>query len=87
MGLHLEDKVWHHSTLSANRPSLFNEDLARLFVERGHAHRRSAKLIGDEHVSVDSTLIDAWASQRSFKRKMDDSSLPPGCNPELDFKG
>src|SRR3970282_1519467 len=70
VGLNIEDKVWDHSTFSANRERLFNEDLA-----------------SDEHFSVDGTLIDAWASHKSFKRKDDDSGTPPGRNPEVDFKG
>ena len=45
------------------------------------------KLASDEHFSVDGTLIDAWASHKSFKRKDDDSGTPPGRNPEVDFKG
>lgn len=69
VGLNIEDKVWDHSTFSANRERLFNEDLARVFFERVKYTAQWAKLIGDEHFSVDGTLIEAWASQKSFKRK------------------
>ena len=91
VGLNLEDKVWDHSTFSANRERLFNEDLARVFFERVKYTAGWGKLTSDEHFSVDGTLIDAWASQKSFKRKdasgSDDGAPPQGRNPEVDFKG
>jgi len=87
VGLNIEDKVWDHSTFSANRARLFNEDLARAFFERVKHTADWAKLTSDEHFSVDGTLIEAWASHKSFKRKDDDSASPPGRNPEVDFKG
>ena len=87
VGLNLEDKVWDHSTFSANRERLFNEDLARIFFERVKLTAGWAKLTSDEHFSVDGTLIDAWASHKSFQRKDDDGAPPQGRNPEVDFKG
>jgi len=98
VGLSIEDKVWDHSTFSANRERLFNEDLARVFFERVKHSAHWARLIGDEHFSVDGTLIEAWASHKSFKRKDSDNQVndsdnhhdpapPPGRNPEVDFKG
>lgn len=87
VGLNIEDKVWDHSTFSANRERLFNEDLARAFFERVKFSAQWGKLASDEHFSVDGTLIEAWASYKSFKRKDDDSGTPPGRNPEMDFKG
>ena len=87
VGLNIEDKVWDHSTFSANRERLFNEDLARVFFERVKLSAQWGKLASDDHFSVDGTLIEAWASHKSFKRKDDDSATPPGRNPEVDFKG
>ena len=87
VGLNIEDKVWDHSTFSANRERLFNEDLARAFFERVKLSAQWGRLASDEHFSVDGTLIEAWASHKSFKRKDDDSDTPPGRNPEVDFKG
>lgn len=87
VGLNLEDKVWDHSTFSANRERLFNEDLARVFFERVKQTADWAKLISDEHFSVDGTLIEAWASMKSFKRKDDHHTPPEGRNPEVNFKG
>ena len=87
VGLNIEDKVWDHSTFSANRERLFNEDLARAFFERVKLSAQWSRLASDEHFSVDGTLIEAWASHKSFKRKDDDGGTPPGRNPEVDFKG
>ena len=87
VGLNIEDKVWDHSTFSANRERLFNEDLARAFFERVKLSAQWSRLASDEHFSVDGTLIEAWASHKSFKRRDDDSGTPPGRNPEVDFKG
>ena len=64
VGLNLEDRVWDHSTFSANRERLFNKGLARVFFDRVKHTAGWARLTSDEHFSVDGTLIDAWASQR-----------------------
>jgi len=87
VGLNLEDKVWDHSTFSANRERLFNEGLARSFFERVKLSAQWAGLTSDEHFSVDGTLIEAWASHKSFQRKDQDGPLPPGRNPEVNFQG
>ena len=87
VGLNLEDLVWDHSTFSANRERLFNEDLDRVFFERVKHTAGWAKLTSDEHFSVDGTLIEAWASHKSFKRKDDDHTPPKGRNAEVNFKG
>lgn len=62
VGLNLEDRVWDHSTFSANRERLFNQGLARVFFDRVKQTAGWARLTSDEHFSVDGTLIDAWAS-------------------------
>lgn len=87
VGLNIEDKVWDHSTFSANRERLFNEDLARVFFERVKHTAEWTRLTSDEHFSVDGTLIDAWASHKRFRPKGEDGSSGPGRNPEVDFKG
>jgi transposase len=87
VGLNIEDSVWDHSTFSAHRERLFNEDLARAFFERVKLSVQWGKPASDEHFSVEGTLIEAWASHKSFKRRDDDSGTPPGHNPEVDFKG
>ena len=87
VGLNIEDRIWGHSTFSANRERLFNEDLARAFFERVKLSAQWGRLASDEHFSVDGTLIEAWASRKSFKRKDDDNAGPPGRYTEVDFKG
>lgn len=67
VGLELDEPVWNHAVFSKNRERLLNQDVARLFfarvLEQAKAH------LSDEHFSVDGTLIEAWASQKSFQRK------------------
>lgn len=58
-----------------------------MFFERVKHTANWTKLTSDEHFSVDGTLIDAWASHKSFKRKDDEGTPPQGRNPEVNFKG
>jgi transposase len=87
VGLAIDDPVWDHSTFSQNRERLFNEGLARVFFERVKALSDWRRLTSSEHFSVDGTLIDAWASHKSFRPKGDETPKGPGRNPEVDFKG
>lgn len=89
VGLTMDDVVWDHSTFSANRDRLLNERISRLFFERVLLLAEWKELVSDEHFSVDGTLIQAWASQKSFVKK-DGSSPPPEDNtrnPTVNFKG
>ena len=89
VGLTLDAEVWDHSTFSANRDRLLNERISRLFFERVVLLAEWQDLLSDEHFSVDGTLIQAWASMKSFVKK-DGRSPPPeagGRNPSVDFKG
>jgi len=88
VGMAIDEPVWDHSTFSQNRERLFNEDLARTFFERVRLLADWGKLTSSEHFSVDGTLIEAWASHKSFRPK--DGGDPPsdgGRNPEVDYKG
>lgn len=89
VGLGMDEKVWHHSTFSANRDRLLNERIARLFFDKVLLLAEWQGLLSDEHFTVDGTLIEAWASMKSFKAK-DGCSKPPEDetrNPTVDFKG
>jgi transposase len=88
VGLSMDDAVWDHSTFSKNRDRLMQADIAAAFFERIVAQARARGLTSDEHFSVDGTLIEAWASLKSF-RPRDDSDDPPsgGRNPARDFRG
>jgi transposase len=89
VGLSMDDTVWDATVFSKNRDRLLEGDIARAFFERVLCHARALHLLSDEHFTVDGTLIEAWAGQKSFKKKGDqsiDSTDDPG-NPEVDFKG
>lgn len=88
VGLTIDDSVWDHSTFSINRDRLLENDVITELFEEVVNLARKQKLLSDEHFSVDGTLIQAWASQKSYRRK--DDSEPPaggGRNSEADFHG
>lgn len=90
VGLGVDDRVWDATTFTKNRDRLLNRDLAVQFLESVVAAAQSEGLTSDEHFSVDGTLIQAWAGQKSFKRKSGDGESGPqggGRNPEVDFRG
>ena len=70
VGLEMDEPVWKPTVFSKNRDRLLNQDVARSFF-RAWSNRRP--LMSDEHFTVDGTLIEAWASQKSFQRKDDDT--------------
>lgn len=71
VGLNVDDPVWDHSTFSFNRDRLFDEEIAQRFFEHTVLLARVGELVSDEHFSVDGTLLEAWASHRSFRPKDD----------------
>lgn len=90
IGLNTDDPVWDHSTFSKNRERLFEESFAKRFFEEIFAQAKAAGLTSDEHFSVDGTLIEAWASQKSVRRKDgsdDDNADGVGRNAGRDFRG
>lgn len=89
VGLSLDEDVWAFSTFSENRERLFSEAVMREFFGKVVSLAQWKRLVSSEHFTVDGTLIDAWASQKSFVAK-DGSGKPPegrGRNPDVDFKG
>ena len=67
VGLSMDDAIWDATTFTKNRDRLLNQEIARSFFRR--VVERAAGLMSDEHFTVDGTLIEAWASQKSFQRK------------------
>jgi transposase len=67
VGLELDEPVWNHAVFSKNRDRLLNQDVAKAFFQRVLAQAKPH--LSDEHFSVDGTLIEAWASQKSFQKK------------------
>jgi transposase len=89
VGLGIDDAVWDHSVFSKNRDRLLEGDIAAKFLAAVLARSQVQKLLSTEHFSVDGTLIEAWASMKSFKPR-DGSDEPPadgGRNNEADFHG
>ena len=86
VGLGVDDVVWDHSVFSKNRDRLLEADVAAKFLSAVLANPQVKPLLSDEHFSVDGTLIEAWASMKSFRAK-DGSDEPPtpGRNGERDF--
>ena len=78
VGLKTDDPVWHSITFTKNRDRLLNEDLIAKFLELLLATPEGKPLLSSEHVSVDGTSLQAWASHGSLERIDDlDDELPP----------
>ena len=88
VGLAMDDAVWAPTTFTKNRDRLLEGDIARAFFEDVVAQARRRQLLSAEHFTVDGTLLEAWAGQKSFKRKNQPSDPPddPG-NPTINFHG
>ena len=69
VGLGMDDPVWVPTTFSKNRDRLLAGDVARVFFDAVLEQARSARLLSSDHFTVDGTLIEAWASQKSFQPK------------------
>ena len=90
VGLGVDDPAWDHSTFSKNRDRLLEGEIAARFLSAVLAQPRVKRLLSTDHFSVDGTLIEAWASMKSFRPKGGDEPPPPasgGRNAEADFKG
>jgi transposase len=86
--LPMDQKVWNHSVFTKNRNRLLNTEIARMFFGSVRDQAETAKLLSDEHFTVDGTLVKAWASMKSFRPKDGPGSSSSGDrNPEVDFRG
>lgn len=74
VGLEMDEPVWNHAVFSKNRERLLNQEVAQEFFRRVLAQAKPH--LSDEHFSVDGTLIEAWASQKSFQKKDGDDKNP-----------
>src|SRR5216110_1689113 len=79
VGLNMDDAVWVPTVFTKNRERLLAGEIARAFFDRVVAQARERGLLSDEHFTVDGTLVEAWASLKSFKRK--DAPAPPPDDP------
>jgi transposase len=89
VGLNIDEPVWVPTVFSKNRDRLLEADIAQKFFTRVLEQAKAADLTSDEHFSVDGTLIEAWASHKSFQRKDGPEQPPPDDpgNPTVDFHG
>jgi transposase len=88
VGLNMDEAVWVPTVFTKNRDRLLEGDVAEKFFQLVLTQARVADLLSDEHFSVDGTLIEAWASHKSFQRK-DQPTPPPDDpgNPTVNFHG
>jgi transposase len=88
VGLSMDEPVWDATTFTKNRDRLLEGEIAAAFFAEVLAEAKSAGLVSDEHFTVDGTLLEAWASQKSFRRR-DTSPDPPDDpgNPTVNFRG
>src|SRR5450755_1766758 len=88
VGMNLDEPVWDATVFTKNRNRLLEGDVAREFLGEVVKQAQEKGLTSDEHFTVDGTLIEAWASLKSFQRK-DEKNQPPDDpgNPTVDFHG
>src|SRR5215469_2098114 len=89
VGLNADDEVWDATTFTKNRDRLMDADVAKEFLAQVVEQARVQGWTSDEHFTVDGTLLEAWASLKSFQRKDSKDKLPkddPG-NPTVNFHG
>src|SRR5262245_25868374 len=89
VGLGIDDPVWHPTAFTTNRDRLLEGDVAAKFLAAVLSHPRVRQLLSREHFTVDGTLVEAWASLKSFRPKDDREDDPPGDgrNASRDFHG
>ena len=89
VGLGMDEEIWSPTTFSKNRDRLLESDIAAAFFDGVLAQARAAGLLSDEHFTVDGTLLEAWASLKSFRRKDAGPTPPPEDpgNPTVNFHG
>src|SRR5829696_9368093 len=81
VGLGMDDAVWAPTTFTKNRDRLLAGDIAGAFFDAVLIHADSARLLSDEHFTVDGTLLEAWASHKSFRPRGDEPPTDGGGNP------
>src|SRR3990172_4749391 len=89
-GLNMDDPVWDFTVFSKNREWLLEADVARAFFAEIGQLAREKGLLSDEHFTVDGTLIEAWAGQKSFKPRAGTQAPPNDSdtgNPSVNFRG
>ena len=88
IGLGMDEAVWDPTVFTKNRDRLLKSDVASAFFDAVLDDARAAGLLSDEHFTVDGTMLEAWASLKSFQKK-DEPPAPPDDpgNPTVNFHG
>jgi transposase len=87
VGLGVDDPAWDHSSFTKNRERLLEGEIAGKFLTAVVSQPKVKRLLSSDHFSVDGTLLEAWASLKSFRRKDgdDNDATGPGRNAERSF--
>jgi len=91
VGLSANEPVWHPTVFTKNRDRLLDGAVSEEFFSLIVGQARAGKLLSDEHFTVDGTLIEAWAGQKSFQRRKNDDDIlnppprDPGNNPTVNW--
>src|SRR5271165_5274347 len=89
VGLNADDEVWDATVFTKNRDRLLEAEVAKEFLACVVAQAQAKGLTSDEHFSVDGTLLEAWASAKSYQQKQGKPDPPPDDpgNPTINFRG
>src|SRR6202040_270009 len=89
VGLNMDDAIWDVTVFTKNRERLLDGDIAEAFFQAVLQQARERSLLSDEHFTVDGTLLEAWASVKSYQRKDAKNAVPPDDpgNATVDFHG
>jgi transposase len=88
VGLSIDEPIWDHSTFTKNRDRLIEAKVARKLLRRIVRKASDARLLSNEHFSVDGTLIESWAAVKSMRRRDGKDEPPgPGRNPTVNWHG
>ncbi len=89
VGLNLDEEVWDATTFTKNRDRLLEADVAKRFLAAVVEMARKKDFVSDEHFTVDGTLLEAWASAKSFQPKEGKPGAPPDDpgDPTVNFRG
>jgi transposase len=85
VGLGIDDAVWAPTTFTKNRDRLLDGDIATAFFDAILIHAETERLLSDDHFTVDGTLLEAWASQKSFRPRDEEPPPDGGSNPTVNF--
>lgn len=88
LDLNIAEPAFAPTTFSKNRERLLSQDIAGAFLGEVVREAKRRRLVSEDHFSVDGTLLEAWASHKSYRPRDEEAGGPPqGRNPDVDFKG